>query len=190
MRFCLALLVLLAGSCGSTAPSRFYLLSPMESGARGEELDVSIEIASVELARYLAVPTIVTRTSANELELAEYDRWAEPLEEGFARCLAANLALLVPTRRVTRAPWERSGTPDVVLRVAVDRFDVEAGRVVLSARWSLTSPARGGDARVDQRTLEMPVDGDGYAAIARAMSRALGELSGQIADAVRKPIGP
>jgi hypothetical protein len=190
MRLCAWLLVLLASACGSTAPSRFYLLSPIEAAGTGGERDATIEIASVELPRYLAVPTIVTRTSPNELQLAEYDRWAEPLEEGFARCLATNLALQVPTQRVVRAPWERTGTPDCVLRVAVDRFDVEAGRVLLAARWSLTRPALEGEALAEQGTFEAPVEGDGYAAIARAMSRALGDFSQHVASAIRSRTGP
>jgi len=186
------LLVLFAGGCGSTEPSRFYLLSPVETGVQegAATLDVAVDIASVELPRYLATPTIVTRASANELELAEYDRWAEPLEESFARCLAENLAAQIPTRNVSRAPWERVGTPDCVLRVAVDRFDVEDGRVLLEVHWSLTYPERANHDMVERSAFEAPLENEGFAAIARAMSRALAEFSGTVAQSIRSRTGP
>jgi uncharacterized lipoprotein YmbA len=40
---------------------------------------------------YLQTKLMVVRTGANEIHFAEFDRWAEPLDEGIARMLKAAL---------------------------------------------------------------------------------------------------
>ena len=87
------------GCLGSTAPSRFYLLTPVEGAAveAAAAVDSSkstVFLAAVELPKYLSDPQIVTRIDGNELDFAEFDRWAEPLRDNFVRVLANNLATL------------------------------------------------------------------------------------------------
>jgi len=72
------------GGCASTEPSRFYILHSL-SGSEAEtqiaaaENGVAIGIGPIELPEYLDRPQIVTRLSKNELQLAEFDQWVEPL---------------------------------------------------------------------------------------------------------------
>lgn len=181
----------LASACGSSPPSRFYLLTPLpddsgEAGAREGDDALTIRLDPVELPRYLNVPEIVTRVGGNELELAEYDRWGESLQDNFGRVLSQNVSVLIGSARVARYVWELPGAADYHVGVAVLRFDAEDGAAILDARWSL---ARG---RPKQTILARssrhvrPVSGEGYRATAVAMSATVADLSREIVAAIRE----
>ncbi len=97
---CLALTV--TTGCGSSPPSRFYVLTPLspQDVTQEPQRDVVVRIATVKLPRYLAYTEIVTRSTQSGIERADFDLWAEPLENGFTRVLRTNLGLLIPSTRV------------------------------------------------------------------------------------------
>src|SRR5918999_6548000 len=127
----------------ASQPSRFYLLSalpgtemstPVASGQPG----LTIGVGPVVLPRYLDRPQIATRTSAYELKLAEFERWAEPLDTNFTRVVAENLAALIPSARVTPFPWPRATPPDYQALVEVTHFlSHMGGESLLIADWTL-----------------------------------------------------
>jgi len=182
-----------ASACGSSPPSRFYLLTPLPddtgdaAGAGSGDADdaLTIRLDPVELPRYLNVPEIVTRVGGNELELAEYDRWGESLQDNFGRVLSQNVSVLIGSARVARYVWELPGPADYHVGVAVLRFDSEDGAAVLDARWSLArgQPKRTVLARSSRHV--RPVVGDGYRATAVAMSATVADLSREIVAAIR-----
>lgn len=186
LRLTLALVVLTSGCLGTSPPSRFYLLTPLddapESSAAGE---LNVRLATVELPRYLATPEIVVRASGNELHLAQYDRWAEPLKDNFGRVLAKNLSILLPEAQVSRFLWEWPGAVDRQVGVAVQRFDVEAGEAVLEARWALYGGDGATEAGSGRSRFVHAVEGEGYGALVAAMSACLSELSREIANDLR-----
>ena len=93
------------------------------------------------MPKHLDRDQIVTQTTNYEISLSEFDRWAEPLNENFARVLAENLSVLVPTDRVYVDPWSRSAPIDYQVTVDVSRFDVQPDKeVVMAARWSVVDP--------------------------------------------------
>jgi uncharacterized lipoprotein YmbA len=118
--------------------------------------------------------------------LAEFDRWAEPLGAGFSRVLAENLSALLSIERVLLFPWKSTERIDYRITVDVTRFDGVPGKQVsLVTRWAAFGadgsefvPPRGSTAIV-------PTKGPGYEALAGAMSEAVGELSLEIASALR-----
>ena len=94
--------VVLAGCVGTnpSQPARFYMLSPTNdtktpAQANIGEGRITIGIGPVEIPEYLNRAQIVTRVSPTELKLAEFDRWAEPLNNNFSRVLAENLTSLL-----------------------------------------------------------------------------------------------
>lgn len=180
--------VILAG-CGSTAPSRFYVLEPrIESddvlpAQLGDE--VTLGIGPVKLPDYLDRPQIVTRAGGNRLDLAEFDRWAEPLTTDFTRVFADNISRLLSTEHIVFFPWPASASVDCRVQVDVLRFEADShGAVTLDARWTLRKSD--GWKTVRRSRFEQPVDGDGYQAIVSAQSDVLAELSREIADAIAK----
>lgn len=190
-----ALPLLTAAGCSiksETAPSRFYLLRPLPADADqvppGSSTDPVIALGPVEIPAHLDRPQIVTRTAGAEVKLSEFERWAEPLDDNIAAVLAENLSGLVPTKVVS--PYPSRLPPDLDLRVAVEvlRFDGSLSEeAVLDARWRILDrddlPLR-----TERSRLTQPVSGDGYDALVDAMSRALGLLSREIAQEIRRTL--
>lgn len=165
---------------GPTPPSRFYLLRALE--APPERTDgPGIGVGPVRLAGYLDRPQIVRRRGSYALQLAEFDRWAEPLGESITRVVMANLAAALGTDRVQRHPWRDSRAVDLEVQLDVLRFDgPPEGPVELEVLWRLRTPA---GTRLNISRLREPLEGSGYEAQADAMSRALQRLCREIAGA-------
>jgi uncharacterized lipoprotein YmbA len=69
--------------------------------------------------------------------------------------------------------------------VDINRFDVDAaGNAVLVARWQVYDRTGQGPAMVADETFVHPAAGRSYEAYAAAMSAALADLAGRIADSV------
>jgi uncharacterized lipoprotein YmbA len=168
---------------GSSEQSRFYTLTSLEeaSTTATQESSVCVYIAVVELPRHLGSPEIVTRASDNEIVLANFDRWAEPLDKGTADTLKNNLSVLLGSDRVFRYPWERSSPIDFAVTVAVHRFDSADEEVVLQATWKLSRKDLDDTVAIRRAEFRKAVEGSGYGAIVRAMSAALADLSREIA---------
>jgi uncharacterized lipoprotein YmbA len=174
-------LLVLAG-CAGSEPVRYYVLSAAPAGSDGAAArDIAIGVGPVELPEYLDRHQIVTRTSQNELSMADYDRWAESLEDNTIRVLAENLAALLPSRRVSIYPWKRATPIDYQVAVQVTRFDrLENGESVLAARWRVLDG--GGKELLNQASThqETPAGPD-YAATVAAMNQTLEAFSREVA---------
>ena len=181
---CLAL-----ASCADSQPTRFYTLAAVPD-APGEAMpalppDLSVGIGPVNLPPYLDRPQLVTRAGSNRAVLAEFDSWVEPLQGMFARVLAENLALLLGTDDVLMLPQRRALALDYQVEVDVTRFDVDtSGSAVLDARWWVLG--RDGERllRSGRSTISEPTQAGDYTAAAGALSRALGAMSLEIAQAI------
>jgi hypothetical protein len=187
----LAILALAAGACrlptGSKEP-RFWVLTPIGEPPQASEIDRVVVVGPIDFPKHLDRRGIVTRTGSNELKVARFELWGEPLQDDFSHVLGQNLSILVPGIGVVSFPW-KGPSLNVAYRLSaqVQRFDSDAdGNVHLEVAWTLH---RGDDERRiasgQMRILE-PVQGEGYAAIVAAMSRALGELSREVASALTK----
>jgi uncharacterized lipoprotein YmbA len=185
MVFCTLLLTL--GGCASTPPSKFYMLEsisgiPALQGTAALDQPISIGLGPVTLPDYIDRPQIVTRTSQNTVQLAEFDRWAESLSSNVSRTLTENLVFLLPHDTVVLYPWP--GSTEVTYQVVVDvyRFDGALGeKALLEAQWSVLEK-KGKKALLQKRsTFVEPVVDASFATLVSAQSRALGNLSREIA---------
>ncbi len=190
---CVCLALALGGclSLGDTPATRFYVLTPLTDSATAPppteerpeaQQPVAVGLAPVEIPRYLDRPQIVTRISANELSLAEFDQWAEPLPDRVTDVLAENLTRLLSTHGMAVSPEPRANRSAYQVGVTLMRFERDAdGGCVLQARWRLMEE-QGESVRVQNGfEVRIPLEVDGYDAIVGAMSRALGALSRDIA---------
>ena len=105
--FCLCAALLAAAGCGRSAPFRFYVLAPIATPATApaDGRPVTIGVGPVRLPGYVDRSQIVTRRAAEEIDLAEFDRWGEALADSVPRIIADNLALLLPRERIALFPW-------------------------------------------------------------------------------------
>ncbi len=180
----MSVFLLLAG-CASSPATRFYVLAPLSTERpidAGQE--IAVGVGPVEMPDYLDRPQIVTRSGQNELNLAEFDRWGESLKDNTAQVLAENLAVLLPSKKISTYPWKRSAQVNYQITVKITRFDhTEGGETVLDARWSILN----GEGREllsrQTRYVESP-SGDSYPVTVAAMNRALAQFSREVANAI------
>ena len=181
---------LLATSClgpGTTQSPRLFVLSATAPATEGGADGLGVGVGPVHLPERYNRPQILTRTGDNEVEIAEFSRWAEPLEENFSQVLAENLSRLVPTDSVSVYPWAHHANIHVQVEVEVTRFESrEGGAVELAARWRLIS-SKGDEVTPLQHSQysALPASSQMAARVA-AMSTALGEFSRDVAAALAR----
>jgi len=182
---------MLLGGCARSQPTRFYVLTAAyrPDHATSEQpggKQRALGVGPIRFPEYLDRPQITGRSSVNLLTLAEFDRWAEPLESGFSRVLAENLSVLLSTDRVLQFPWKSSEPIDFRITVNVVRFDGGPEKQVsLVTRWAVFGPEGNELVPLTGSRIVMPVKRAGYEALAIALSEAIGKLSQEIASALR-----
>ena len=171
---------------GTTRATRMYVLDPTVPATSGSRSELAIGVGPTSLPERLDRPQILTRTGSQEVEIAEFEHWAEPLDKAFPRVLAENLANATGSDRVSVYPWSRSVPIDVQVEVSVSRFETEAdGSVTLAARWRLIGPGRREILPTRASSYSETPASDSTADRVDALGRALGRLSRDVADAIR-----
>ena len=191
-----------------TPEARFFVLRSLaEPPTAPAAAPALVGLLPVALPGYLERPQLVTWVAPGELRIDEYLRWAEPLDAGFSRTLAANLQAVLPDSRVIRSPWPSSARLGARVRVEVQRFGPEAGgEVVLEGRFAVL-PAEG-ERPLAARAVSMKrgplapgpagVDAGGgveamselVADLAREIAAALGSLPPGAGEATKARSGP
>jgi uncharacterized lipoprotein YmbA len=183
---------LLGGCSSSTRATRFYVLNPLDPGpalvsGTDHSEALSVEVAALHLPQYLERPQIVTRSSENRLELAEFHQWGGNLRKNMMRVLAKNLSQLLDTPHIAISPYRPRVSPHFRVELEVMRFERDPdGQVRLSTQWRL-SDGRDGRSLITQMTdLVSPkiARGSDMGETVSAMSGLVGELSRIIGQAV------
>jgi uncharacterized protein len=190
----LALVLGLAGCVtGTSAPTSFYVLTPVRTAptaqapALAQGVKRLVVLKSVNLAPYLDRPQIVSRGDGVRVFLAEFDRWAEPLDQNLSRVLAEDVARFTADSALVLSS-EDSKEADARVSVDVERFDGSLnGQAVLTAGWVIRDQAgqtlRRGRAEYRQDA------GGSYASLVEAQSALAGRLAQDIAMAL-SGLGP
>jgi uncharacterized protein len=183
--------VLAMAGCMSVAdPTRYYVLSPTSSreltpvaAASG----LAVGVGPVLIPGYLDRVQIVTRDAKDEVAVAMYERWAEPLDGGIAQVLADNLGAYVGSERIAVFPW-RGGVArllDYQVAIVVLRFDGWPGRqAMLDARWRILGKD-GKELALKRSTINETIAEPGYQPLVQGMSRLLSTLATEIASEIR-----
>jgi uncharacterized lipoprotein YmbA len=193
---CLAVLCASACSLGTVLQptadlSKFYVLAPMDQSSRGTPItyssnngpkELDIGLGPVKFPAYLARPEIVTRSSPNQIDLSPVDRWAEPLDKNFTSVLGQNLMMLLGAH-VTTFPWYRPLNLDYQVTVDLTQFDTDSqGTARVIGRWEIKDPNNGD--LLNSGEINITEASQKGEATAATLSRALGGLSTQLADAI------
>jgi hypothetical protein len=179
--FCAAL----AACAGSPIKENFYTLSgPQAPMPAAGAAPPSIFVGPVTVPEAVDRLPMVLRTTANQVEISDAHRWAEPLKASIPRVVAETLMreLATPDVRFTRA-----GSPldaDFHVALEVQRFEssLEQGATV-DALWTVTP--RRGKARSGRSTVSEPAASADPGGVAAAHSRALERVGRDIAAAMR-----
>ena len=177
------IVAVLAAGCATPA-SRFYTLSTTPAPAV-TPVAYSVAVGPVTIPSVIDRPQIVVSTSANQVQLDEFNRWASPLQSNIGRVVADNLASILGTARVSLFPQTMSASADYRVAIQVQRFDTVPGDAAsLEALWTITR-AKDGTAQTGRTSVRESSPSGGYDGVAAAHSRALARLSRDVADAIQ-----
>jgi uncharacterized lipoprotein YmbA len=175
--------------------SKFYLLTPTADSAAQTAAapsapsttgDFTIGLGPIKLPPYLDRPEIVTRAANNRLELSKEDRWGESIQNGFTRAMERNLAAQAGAAIVV-FPWYSTVHIDMQVQIDVYRFETDAqGTATLSAKWTILDSTGKNILYTVESNLTQPSKPGDNTEAAAALSRTIGELSGQIANMLQQ----
>jgi uncharacterized protein len=182
--------LLLAGTlaaCSSSPPSHYYVLSTQSDPAAVRRIGHpgrTVAVGAVKLPGVLDRPQIARRLGPNQLEYAESERWAGPLDDMTRRALSTDLVPMLPAS--TTMITDDAPTPaDMTIAIEMTRFDADKeGRVALDASWEVLD--KNGKVVVFPREEKIvePGIGPDAAAVAATMSRALARFADNIAAGI------
>jgi len=176
----------LLSACGSSPPTKFYVLTPAPAARRAGAAGAPIQVAAVHLPEELDRLEMVSPLGPNRLDVRGEDRWAAPLDDMSRRVLTQDLEQRLPAGAVVSP---RTPQPQGARKLVVDLQDFgldASGGGRLQGTWSLIGPNR-------KPALRRPVDLHAAAAgaapqsQAAAMSRLLGDLADAIAEEAGAP---
>ena len=125
----IACVALLVTGCvtGEEVSTRFWLLSPLPASTVALEAPrepaLALDIAALRLPQYLQRPQLVTRSTDNEVVLAEYEQWGGNLAKNMMRVLAQNLSRLLSTPEITLFSRRPARTSDLRIEIDVLQFE-------------------------------------------------------------------
>ena len=189
-------LVAAAWLCGCSVlpprpdPSRFYTLSPTVEAGEGSSQQPQIVLyglGPIDLPQYLDRDEIAERMSPAEVRYSRIDFWAEPLKTNLTRVLLQDLSTLLGADRIVLYPWPGTVAVDYQIVVGILRFERTAtGGTELRARWAIRNPRSGEYLALHESNLARPASSPATADAVEALSGDLGDLSREIAAALRK----
>lgn len=174
-------------------PTHYYTLAipaSMETALPSPTATLRIGLNPVDLAPYLRKGVLVVRSGGNEVVFNDFARWAEPLDVGIARALQMSLTTDPRIAHVWLSPLSMDDRRDFDVTVHIRRADGVLGASGASVRFvAIVDISKPGDPPrlVLQKAFTAPAiawDGRDYGAMAGALSKAVLELSKDIADSL------
>jgi uncharacterized protein len=176
-------IAVLAAGCASS-PARFYTLSATAApGAAASK--ISVAVGPVTIPPAVDRPQIVVSTSANQVTLDDFNRWASPLQDNLGSVVAENLVALLGSPRVTLFPQTLGADADYRVQIEIRNFESAPGKyAALDAVWTVRR-TKDGKTETGRTSVRENVADSGYEALAAAHSRGVARLSQDIAEVVR-----
>ncbi len=191
IRYLILAILLLCSGCiqlgNDSQPSRYYLLTPMDATVTDPVANPAIlKLAPLKLPPYLDRPQIVTRSRANEIVIAEFDRWGEPLRDNLRRVIEENLLLQFKTITLDNQSWSTGKSEEAKLFITINQFDGTLGQQArVDIRWELI------DSKDNHQrghfVAEQPIGRD-YSELVRELNNALNQFSIKLAQDLTKQL--
>lgn len=188
-KWVLFLLLLALLGCGGSKPSRYYLLNELKQ-IESTDLttkQIKIGIGPIRFPEYLKRPQMGIFLTENQLSYAEYDRWAEPLDENFIRVLSQNLSEILQTDEVFTYPFIGNPQFEYQLVLDVSKFEMNnQDQVILSVQWQILQTEDQKSLSIKRKNYSQSVDPSSYASVAAGMSKTVESFSREIATVFRE----
>ena len=178
-------LPLILAACGTTPASKYYLLST-EATRIPTGSSPSLGVGPIEIPEYLNRNALVYNREGNRLHIANFERWAEPLDSSIGRVVSLSLASLLNTEDVQSYPWPKGGRPDYGIQVRVLNLDANDERARLVAEWHIYKPRTKESVlrKISELNYPMPEGAVTANEVAPAYSQLLHQLSEAIAEVI------
>jgi uncharacterized lipoprotein YmbA len=168
-------------SCAAPT-DHFYALAtlpePLRAPATGYTTHV---VLNVSVPMLVDRREMVVNSSDDQVLVLEHERWAAPLSELLAQTLARDLEQRRTDVLVGDRGFDQSGVASIKVRVDVVQLMARrGGRASLEAHWRIVDPAAKAD-EIGGEIFSAPLDGEDYAAIARAFSALVSSLAERLA---------
>ena len=174
----------LAGCVGQA--DHFYTLNTLPEGAR------VAPAPTIHVRLQVTIPSMVDRnemvlnTTRNGIVILDHERWGAPLADQVSQTLARDIEGRRSDVFIGDRSFDRAASPPVTLKVDLVRMSAQrGGRANIEAHWHIVDPSAGIDT-LGSGSFEAVLSGDGYAAVAEAYSRTLGDLAERLAQEVRR----
>jgi uncharacterized lipoprotein YmbA len=170
--------------------ARHFVLTPLPAAGPATVASgaLGVGVGQVKIPAYLLNSSLAVRNGSNEIDYSPSLLWAERLDAGIPRVLAANLGSLLPADQI-RLPLWRSEDVAAEIYVAIEQFDVStSGQAVLIAHWRILSPGgekilRTGESRLSRQGPSPESNQSGAVA---TLSELIADLSHQLARALKE----
>jgi uncharacterized protein len=192
---CSMLLLIEFTGCSFLKPAKstahYYVLTPVAT-TQGGPASLAVGLGQVKIPAYLIGTSLAVRQGTNEIEYLDSAIWAERLDTGFQRVLAADLSNVLPTDQVRLSAWQKADVATEVY-VTIQQFDVDAGgRGMLVAQWRILSPGgesilKSGESRL---TCQGPSPAANPSGAVSTLSQLIADLSRQLAQALKATSQP
>ena len=178
--------IALVAACGTPAKLNYYTLTvaPAATAAAPSSRALNVYVGPITIPEAVDRPQMVYRLDANQVEIADLERWAEPLKTGIPRLVADTLARELGAATVMTSRQSATLTFDYRVAIDVQRFDFSAGDgAAVDALWTIR--AAKGEPRTGRTQAREPAGGRDPLSMAAAHSRALDKVARDIAVAIR-----
>ncbi len=173
--------------CGSSPTVHYYALDTIDNRvAQDDAGSPIIAVGAFRMPEYLNRSQMVTRGRGAEINVDDFNRWAEPLDDAIHRVLASNLDVLLESVVVVALPTSAGLDIDYRLMGRFDRFTSDQdGLVVLDVQWEIVDST--GAVSLFPRRVRFQSQAtrpDDPGSIAQAMSDVLAQFSRDIAGEI------
>jgi uncharacterized lipoprotein YmbA len=175
--------VLLLTACGTSPPARYYALSQPAATSVAKTGSAVVVFGPFTVAQYLQRPQIVVRDANHELQLGEFDRWAEAPQVAVVPWLARDVDRQLANAVVVAFPSVGHADAPYRVRGAISEWDTDAsGAAVLVVQWECVTNAEAVlvPLRTSRYTAQAAKAGD-YGDIVRALNQTLADFATEVA---------
>ena len=186
----LCCVLLMTGCIGRKSPQvTYYSLLTMEQLGEVQSVsshpEIKLGIGPITIPDSLKRSQVATRVQGNQYAFDEFNRWAGVLEKDITAVVGDNLGVLLGVEKIGFFPWMHYFSPTYRIVIDFQRLDGSLdGEAVLGARWAIADSEGKEFLAGDKIVLHQPLQEPSYAALIKAESLLVAELSKTIAGEI------
>jgi uncharacterized lipoprotein YmbA len=144
---------------------------------------VFVGVGPARVPDYVDRPQMVTQEKNGTLNIAQFDRWAEPLDSVILRLLDEDLAMMLPGANTVKFPWSVNNPVRYQVGLDIIQMDSDlAKNLTLIARWHIYDADNRQTVFSKRSEVITPIAGHNYSGLSEALSAAIASLSSEMAE--------